>query len=159
MFASGWPAFTGKRMYFYLLQLFFSTLFWISSDKYGMLSTFLCNFGSRSFPAVCGGDVRAVAAGLGCSGRVRGPPALHSVSRLPAVLHLRTLFHVRACWHLLLPPSWPPLPPHWPNHPDSLSLMSVSQHPVNLKLDTCGIRPFSFSFFITISLILAFLPT
>lgn len=108
-------------------------------------------FGSRSFPAVCGGDVRAVASGFGCGGRVRGPPALHSVSRLPAVRQLRPLFHVRPCRRLLLPPGWSPLPPHRPNHPDSLPLMLIRRpwkQIGSLTCVECDSFPFHF-FFIT----------
>lgn len=80
---------------------------------------------SRSFPAVCGGDVRTVGAGVGCGGCLHRSPALCSVSRLPAVAQLWSILHVCPRWHLLLPPGRPPFPPHWPNHPDSLPLTSV----------------------------------
>lgn len=85
----------------------------------------LCPFACRSVPAVCGGDVRAVASGFGCGGRLCGPPALHTVSKLPVVSQLRPLFHVCPCRHLLLPPRWSTLPPHWPNHPNSLPVTSL----------------------------------
>ncbi|XP_056287790.1 transmembrane protein 182 isoform X3 [Pseudoliparis swirei] len=59
-----------------------------------------------------------LASGVGCGGCLRRPPALYTVSRLPAVPQLRAVLHVRPRRHLLLPPGRPSLPPHWPNHPD-----------------------------------------
>lgn len=80
---------------------------------------------SRSFPAVCGGDVRTVAAGVGCGGCLHRPPTL-SVSRFPAVPQLWSVVHVCTHWHFLLPNVRPSFPPHWPNHPDSLPLILTS---------------------------------
>lgn len=80
----------------------------------------------RPLPAVCGGDVRAVGAGVGRGGALHRAPALHSVCRLPALPPLRAVLHVRSRRHLLLLPGRPPLPPHRPNHPDQLQLNSPS---------------------------------
>lgn len=77
---------------------------------------------SRSLPAVCGGDVRAVAGRAGRGGGLHRAPALGRVSRLPALPQLRPLLHVRSHRHLLLLPGRPSLPPRGPNHPDSLPL-------------------------------------
>lgn len=86
-------------------------------------SVLLC---TRSFPAVCGGDVCPVGAGVGCGGCLHRPPALYSVSKLPVVPQLRSVLYVCSCWHLLLPSGWPSFPPDRPNHPDSLQLTLTS---------------------------------
>lgn len=93
--------------------------------------SFLC---ARSFPAVRGGDVRTVGAGVGCSGCLHSP-ALNSVWKLQAVSQLWAVLHVCPCWHFLLLSGWPSFCPHWLSHPDSLPVTLTNSFEVKRELE------------------------